>query len=78
MLDKILHFGISGAISFVLYIISFELFPQMNTLTRGCLAAGIGLMPGILKEIADTKFDVGDLIADIGGVIVGVIIGEGG
>ena len=75
--DKKLHFSgsvILGAGSeYVLRKLNDKPF---NRWQRVAAATGMGLVPGVIKEVTDSKFDAGDLLADVTGSFVGALASD--
>lgn len=75
--DKKQHFGISIALG-----IASESFLRSgpyqveNRWQRVAYATGLATIPGIAKELADSKFDTGDLLADIIGSFIGAMLSD--
>lgn len=68
MKDKFLHFFAS-----MIGVMVLNIYLEIN------LAMGIAFLLGALKEVYDwkikkTKFDISDIAADIGGILVGAIL----
>ena len=75
--DKKQHFAISVALGAA----SEYGLRQLNIASdsrweRIFLAAGIGLIPGIAKEMTDSKFDKQDLLADAIGSFTGAVLSD--
>ena len=75
--DKKMHFGgsiILGAGSeYILRQLNYE--PD-NRWRRIAVATGMGLIPGIAKESIDSKFDFGDILADLAGSFTGALLAD--
>ncbi|WP_263079940.1 hypothetical protein [Endozoicomonas sp. Mp262] len=75
--DKKQHFGISvvlGASSEHI-LRHFNYFPE-HRWKRIAVATGMGLVPGVLKELSDSRFDSGDLLADVIGSFTGALVSD--
>ncbi len=75
--DKKQHFAVSVALGAAS---EFGL-RQLNIASdsrweRIALATGIGLIPGVIKEVADDKFDKQDLLADAVGSFTGALLSD--
>ncbi len=75
--DKKRHFSVSalfGAGS-EFYLRRFER-PANNRLLRLGFATGLGIIPGIIKEATDDRFDTNDMAANIAGALAGALISD--
>ena len=74
--DKSFHFAWSGVMSLATDKTLSEAYPVMDPWARGTLAVFLALIPGVIKESTDSKFDGMDMAANAAGAITGVIFGE--
>lgn len=75
--DKKQHFGISiifGAASET--ILRSDAFAVPQRWKRVALATGLATLPGIAKELSDSRFDTGDLLADVLGSFTGAMMSD--
>ena len=75
--DKRQHFGVSVASGiFSESLLRSGSYQVEDRWKRLVYATGLATIPGIAKELTDSKFDTGDLLADVIGSFTGAILSD--
>ena len=75
--DKLLHFIVSGilyALFFKILVLAFGLYNAVPYVLAGVLAFGVGILKEYLDQKDGGKFDFLDLLADLFGILVCLMI----
>lgn len=71
------HFGFSMALGAGSeYLLRRSNYFAENRWQRLAMATGVALIPGVLKEMSDSRFNNGDLMADFLGSVAGALLSD--